>query len=507
MAWVRRFTHNSHAVSNARRRCDVTIEEVDQAETDILRIVQQEEFIEKDGKIRGLSVQKAKDGLYHVKTKLTHQDLEGFRFPVLMPSKHQLTELLIQSYHREFRHAGTQFLMCKIREKFWILSTRKTINRITRKCQICLRHSSKSFSGGTCCVAGMSHRNVESIPDDRVDLAGPLYMRNGEKALIVLFTCAVYRCVHLDFVTSLNTEAFLNCLERFINVRGRPAIVYSDNGTNFVGTVNLFNKLDWKTIEKTVGIRRIKWIFNPPSAAWWGGWWERLIRTGKKLMKRMLGNARLNYEHLRTCLSYVENTMNERPLTAVTEDSGDLMPLTPAMFLRGIRNADFPEGETLQSYFQQHYLKRRSLQQELKQRFRSEYLSQLVQRSKEQSCKLPKISDIMLVGSDDLKRLQWPMARIVELISGRDNVTRTARVRTQHGTLLRPIQKLYPLEVSSAEEVNVIVDGLKTLPDSAGKVDCRIRNLCRDVCETAAKPETVVTKSGSKINKPKRLTE
>ena len=60
----------------------------------------------------------------------------------------------------------------------------------------------------------------------------------------------------------------------------------------------------------------------------------------------MFGSARLDYEVLRTSLSHVENLLNERPLTVVTEDSNDLIPLTPAMFLRG-RIGAFPENEQL----------------------------------------------------------------------------------------------------------------------------------------------------------------
>ena len=156
--------------------------------------------------------------------------------------------------------------------------------------------------------------------------------------------------MHLNFVTSLSTEMFSNALERFINVRGRPHQIYSDNGSNFVGAVSLFSKLNWNKVEALTNTYRIKWIFNPPSAAWWGGWWERLIRTVKDLLKRTLGKARLDYEQLRTSLSHVEN-INERPLTVVIEDPNDLVPLTPAMFLREIKPALFPEGTLLQGDF------------------------------------------------------------------------------------------------------------------------------------------------------------
>ena len=80
-------------------------------------------------------------------------------------------------------------------------------------------------------------------------------MKNGEKAWLVLFTCAVFRCVHLDYVTSLSTETFLNALKRFINTRQRPDTVYGDNGTNVVGLVNLFHKVNWHTVAAAACIR------------------------------------------------------------------------------------------------------------------------------------------------------------------------------------------------------------------------------------------------------------
>ena len=40
------------------------------------------------------------------------------------------------------------------------------------------------------------------------------------------------KAVHIEVVTSLNTEAFLAALRRFIASRGKPKTIYSDNGTN-----------------------------------------------------------------------------------------------------------------------------------------------------------------------------------------------------------------------------------------------------------------------------------
>lgn len=385
----------------------------------------------------------------------------------------------------------------KLRERFWICQARRAINRVVHKCPTCLRHSSKSFQTDPAVLPANRTSAVNAFENTGVDLAGPLHLRNGDKVWIVLFTCAVYRCVHIDFVMSVSTEAFVNALWRFVNVRGRPKTVYSDNGTNFIGTTNLFNKLNWPDIERTAGIEQIKWIFNPPSAAWWGGWWERLIRTIKDLLKRMLGNSRVDCEQLRTCLSHVENVVNERPLTTVTEDQNDLIPLTPAMFLRGIRLGSFPEGWSSRFHMQQSYQKQQSLLKELQDRFKREYLALLVQRAKECRTKTPKIGDVVLVGSDDRRRLQWPLARIVELIPGRDGVVRTAKVKTQNGILLRPVQRLFPLEVSTEEELDIVSHGE---PDES----CN----SRQTQSVPSDPGAVVhTRSGRCVTKPRRYQD
>ncbi|GFY35954.1 integrase catalytic domain-containing protein [Trichonephila clavipes] len=87
-------------------------------------------------------------------------------------------------------------------------------------------------------------------------------------------------------------------------------------------------------------IQRIKCKFNPPTAAWWGGWWERLIRVLKDLLKRTLGNAVLTYEELLTVLCDCESIVNSRPLTYVSEDLDYLIPLTPAIFMMSNASLD-----------------------------------------------------------------------------------------------------------------------------------------------------------------------
>lgn len=69
-----------------------------------------------------------------------------------------------------------------------------------------------------------------------VDYFGPLYVRQGRsnvKHYGCLFTCLVMRAVHIEITNSLDTDGFINALRRFINLRGKPETIYSDNGTKF----------------------------------------------------------------------------------------------------------------------------------------------------------------------------------------------------------------------------------------------------------------------------------
>ncbi|GFX58508.1 integrase catalytic domain-containing protein [Trichonephila clavipes] len=289
-----------------------------------------------------------------------------------------------------------------------------------------------------------------SLPADRVkdanafditgiDLAGPLFTRDGGKVWIVLYTCAIYRAIHLELVSSLSTECFMLSLRRFIARRTRPETIYTDNGTNFVGTNSELKNLDWDKIMKETDIKPIKWKFNPPTAAWWGGWWERLVRVIKELLKRTLGKAILTYEELLTVLCDCEAVVNSRPLTYVSEDPNDLIPLTPSLFLNGKSSYDTVDLDLSEfSKFQKRIKYRRKLIHDFRSRFRKEYLGQ----------KRPgkpghdfKVGDVVMIEEPSKKRVYWPLGKVISLLPGRDGKVRTLKLKCKNSELIRPIQE------------------------------------------------------------------
>ena len=70
-----------------------------------------------------------------------------------------------------------------------------------------------------------------------VDYFGPLKVKRGRavvKRWGVIFICLNSRAVHLKLASSLESDCFINVLRRFMNLRGPPKCIYSDNRTNSV---------------------------------------------------------------------------------------------------------------------------------------------------------------------------------------------------------------------------------------------------------------------------------
>ena len=75
-----------------------------------------------------------------------------------------------------------------------------------------------------------------------VDYFGPYYVKVGRnkstKHYGILFTCMNTRAVHLEMAVDYSTMEFLQALRRFLSLRGQPALMLSDNGSQLVGAEN-----------------------------------------------------------------------------------------------------------------------------------------------------------------------------------------------------------------------------------------------------------------------------
>ena len=77
------------------------------------------------------------------------------------------------------------------------------------------------------------------------------------------------------------------------------------------------------------------------------------------------------------------------------------------------------------------------------------------------------MGEIVLIGSENTKRSDWPVGRVIEVCAGKDGINRVAKIKTKHGVLVRPLQRLFPLEVSNKVSVENNIELKKaTVEDS-----------------------------------------
>lgn len=173
------------------------------------------------------------------------------------------------------------------------------------------------------------------------------------------------------------------------------------------------------------------------------------MKIVKDLLKRTLKKACLSYEEMNTILCDCEAIVNSRPLTYLAEDSTQLKSLTPMMFLQEVSQYEVPDLDEMEINLNKRMRYRQNLRDNLRKRFRAEYLGQLVRCKNKDTCTSLTEGHIVLLGQDNLKRLELPLAQVIKIFPGRDGVVRVAKVKTATGELTRPVQRLYPLESSS----------------------------------------------------------
>lgn len=393
-------------------------------------------------------------GIIRVGGRLTYSKLSfDKRHPVLLPQRCRLVELLIDSYHKKYLHAGSGTLHFLISQKYWILSARRAIRSVLSKCLKCWKTNpvtSQPIMGN---LPNIRISPAKPFSHSGVDFCGPFLVTmsrhrgvKSSKAYVCVFVCMSTKAIHLELASDMSSDVFIAALRRFVARRGKCSHLYSDRGTNFVGA----NRELVALAKKCAECELITHHFLPGNAPHMGGLWEAGVRSVKTHLKRVIGDQVLSYEEFYTLLVQIEAVLNSRPLTPMSSDPNDLAVLTPGHFLTLEPLGSVPD-ENYQDINISH-LKRWQLIQQMQQHFwrrwKNEYLHTLQQRNKWlKSSHMPKEGSLVLIKNDNLSPLKWDMGRILKLTPGLDGVARVADVKTKSGTIKRPLNKLCPLPV------------------------------------------------------------
>ena len=273
--------------------------------------------------------------------------------------------------------------------------------------------------------------------------------RGTAKRYGVIFTCLACRAVHLEVANSLDTDACINALRRFICRRGQVALIRSDNGTNFIGAERELREalasLNHGQIQGALRKDGVNWCFNVPAGSHHGGVWERVIRIVRRILSSVLQQQRLDDDGLQTVMCEAEAILNDRPITKLSDDPNDLEPLTPNHILLLKGKPSLPPG-----LFEPHDLnvKRRWRQVQyisdlFWKRWVREYLPLLQERQKwNQEKKNLKPGDIVVIMDTTAPRGSWPLGKVLEAFRDKRGLVRSVRLQTKSSVIERPVTRL-----------------------------------------------------------------
>jgi hypothetical protein len=477
ISFIRRFLNNCGNKNN-KISGPLSVSEMEEANLTLIKRVQLESFsedvkrlsnqkeIKKDSKLKDLNPF-LDAGIVRVGGRLKMAECaRESKHPILLPAKHVFTELLVKNFHHQNLHCGPQTLLGIVRLKYWPIAGRTVIQKIFQNCTLCFRFKPKFYPQKMSDLPRTRLEAIRPFHNTIVDYAGPFlikssYTRNSGKikSYLVLFICMSTRAAHLDLVTSLTTEAFLNVFKRFYSRRGIPQKMISDGGGCFVGAARELKALyDFlggpgkDPITNGLAEHGIEWVFAVPRAPHTSGAVETMVRQAKILLRKTIASTPLTYEDLSTVICQAESVLNSRPLFCVPLSSSplDAEHITPSHFLISQSTAAIPTSSnslTLPTNQLNHYRKLMNLFLSFWERFNKEYLQQLQKRAKwrERGKVTICVGDIVLVKEDNLPPCQWRLGRVMETFPGPDGITRTVMLRTSLGNLKRNIMSIAPL--------------------------------------------------------------
>ncbi|XP_071138614.1 uncharacterized protein [Mytilus edulis] len=477
-AYVLRFIQNLRNSRDKRTIGFISVEERCKALEVLIVAAQQQTFKDEIDSLNSSSQKKVqlvrqlklytdKSGLLRCTGRIQNAPVkESTKYPLLLPTHHSLTSLIVMDAHTKTLHAGLNSTIAYIQQNYWIPRIRQCVKSQIRKCVQCIKISGMPYSAP----------DPPPLPKDRVnydypfsvtgvDFTGALYTKGKHnelsKTYICLFTCAATRAIHLEIVTDLTEESFMLAFKRFVARRSTPRIMLSDNATTFKAAAEKITRSSKDNrIQEKLADQGTEWKFIPNRAPWFGGFWERLIGLTKKSIKAILGKSCVSTEMLNTIVIEIEGTLNNRPITHISTDIKDPEPLTPAHLLYGRRldnqseqHIDSATSEDLHVKLNKNLQRNNELINHFRSRWKHEYLTSLREfhRTSGRNEQTIQIGDIVQV-HNDTNRIMWKLAVVQDLVRGKDGLIRSAVIKTDTGITNRPIVKLYPLEIRSTHD-------------------------------------------------------
>ena len=374
------------------------------------------------------------------------------KHPVLLPNEHRISLLITRNVHNH-GHSGVATTTAKVRRKYWILKANKLSKTVKFNCVTCreMAHKAETQLMGDLPALRLSPQ-TPPFHYSSCDYFGPYNVKIGrnktKKHYGVIFTCLNTRAVHLELAVDLSTMEFIQVLRRFFSIRGYPAVLLSDNGSQMVGAERelreMVEGLDSDKLRDFCAERSINWLFTAPAAPHQNGCAEALVKSCKRALKKAIGEQVLSPFELYTCLLEVGNLVNQRPIGLVPNDPDDGKYLCPNDMLLGRATSEVPQGpfnDTKNPQRRVEFVQK--IVDSFWKRWSRDVLPALVTRKAwHTERRNVEVDDIVVMADNNAIRGKWTIGRVIEVYPGTDGRVRNIKVKTTAGEYSRPVTKI-----------------------------------------------------------------
>ena len=178
-----------------------------------------------------------------------------------------------------------------------------------------------------------------------MDAMAPIIVksRNGNKSKrwILVFTCVVYRAVHLEILHSTSTDSILLAIERLCARYSSAKRIICDRAPGFKGAQQELEDILRHVDESKLSARlpELELDLGPAKAPHFQGIVEVKVKAAKRALAAIMVPGRLREEDLLTALAVAERILNQMPIsaTAITNDPSALSIIRPADFIANDR--------------------------------------------------------------------------------------------------------------------------------------------------------------------------
>jgi hypothetical protein len=346
---------------------------------------------------------------------------------LLLPSTGVVAESILFSAHNDTSHRGQNWTINETRDRYWFQTPSALAKRIKRHCKTCQRLNSKPYVTEPGGLPSMRTEKTYVFQHTGLDFCSIRLKPKIKKVPdtfqsllnICIFTCMTTRAVHFELAHDMTAEDFARVFRTFCDSeRIIPEIVLSDNGTNFIPVADSLRFVPHLDGEKL--FPKVQWRLLPANAPNWGGFYERLNDTLKKMFMSTFPKLAFKSPlHIQSALKQIECRMNKRPLWTISMDRDDPEMICPANFLVVAPDGNLgPPGQQTIDQLKTIAVAQQRKVESMWTQFFSSYVAALRVQKRWNYKAGPdlKVGDFVVLHNKVIAKTRWPMARIRTII-------------------------------------------------------------------------------------------